>query len=70
MTEQHYILIPSEYHSDKILQLINENQIQIGKSYRISKTPIIYDPITFKPIHKWILTTSKKKYHLKDKPPT
>lgn len=60
MTDQHYILIPSQYHSNKILQLIKENQIQIGNSYPISKSPIMYDPITFNPCHRWILHYKNK----------
>jgi hypothetical protein len=58
--EQHYILIPSQYHSNKILKLINENQIQIGKSYPINTTPTIIDPITFKPHTRFIIILNKK----------
>jgi hypothetical protein len=58
--EQHYILIPSQYHSNKILKLIYENQIQIGKSYPINTTPTIIDPITFKPHTRFIIILNKK----------
>lgn len=58
--EQHYILIPSQYHSNKILKLIYENQIQIGKSYPINTTPTMYDPITFKPHTRFIIILNNK----------
>jgi hypothetical protein len=58
--EQHYILIPSQYHSNKILKLINETQIQIGKSYPINTTPTMYNPITFEPHTRFIIILNKK----------
>jgi len=58
--EQHYILIPSQYHSNKILKLIYENQIQIGKSYPINTTPTMIDPITFKPHTRFIIILNNK----------
>jgi hypothetical protein len=53
---QHYILIPESNHSPKILQLIKEGLITPGKSYPIDKTPTMYDPQTYRPYYKWMLT--------------
>jgi hypothetical protein len=55
MSPQLYILIPESTHSPKILQMIKDGILQEGKSYPIDKTPIMYDPQTLQPLHKWIL---------------
>jgi hypothetical protein len=56
MSEQHYILIPHTNHSPKIEELIKKGLLKIGKSYPIHRTPTMYDPKTFTPVHRWIVT--------------
>jgi hypothetical protein len=55
MSPHHYILIPGAPHSPKIKQMISEGIIGEGKSYPIDRTPIMYDPLTYAPSHKWLL---------------
>jgi len=60
MSEQHYILIPHTNHSPKIEELIKKGLLEIGKSYPIHRTPTMYDPKTFTPIHRWIVTLNSQ----------
>jgi hypothetical protein len=59
MSPNHFILIPNALHSPKILQLIKEGSIIEGKSYPIDKTPVLYDPQTYQPSHRWMLFFGK-----------
>lgn len=60
MSPHHYILIPGAPHSPKIKQMISEGIIGEGKSYPIDRTPIMYDPLTYAPSHKWLLHLNNK----------
>lgn len=59
MSPQLYILIPESTHSPKILQMIKDGILQEGKSYPIDKTPTMYDPHTYQPLHKWMLALNQ-----------
>jgi hypothetical protein len=59
MSPHLYILIPESTHSPKILQMIKDGILQEGKSYPIDKTPTMYDPQTYQPLHKWMLALNQ-----------
>jgi hypothetical protein len=58
MIPTHFILLNGK-HSPKITTLIEEGHLIPGKSYPIDKTPIMYDPQTYQPSHKWMLFFGK-----------